>query len=325
MQKKYLVTGGTGFIGSNIVRSLLEQGHIIKVLDDDSRGKASRLDNFSNDIELISSDIRNTESVVQAAKGVDSIIHLAYVNGTKYFYTKPEFVIDVAIRGMLSVIDACKANDIGELVLASSSEVYQYPPTIPTPENVPLVVPDVLNPRYSYGGGKLACELMAVNYGRELFERVLIFRPHNIYGRDMGWEHVIPQLVQKAKRLMREFPSGKIQFPILGDGSQTRAFCHVDDLVSGFNTIIARGEHLGIYHIGNPEEVTIAELTDIIFKYLGREFELTHSASPLGETVRRCPDISKIAAFGFQPTIPLTSGIRDVVDWYMENISAESE
>ena len=97
---------------------------------------------------------------------------------------------------MISVLDACRHHGIRELVLASSSEVYQTPPGIPTPENVPLSVPDPLNPRYSYGGGKIICELMAINYGRQGFDRVLIFRPHNVYGPDMGWEHVLPQFAR---------------------------------------------------------------------------------------------------------------------------------
>ena len=89
------------------------------------------------------------------------------------------------------------------LVLASSSEVYQTPPQVPTDESAPLVVPDPLNPRYSYGGGKIISELMAINYGRKYFERVLIFRPHNVYGPDMGFEHVIPQFALRLKTRAR--------------------------------------------------------------------------------------------------------------------------
>ena len=97
---------------------------------------------------------------------------------------------------MLNVIDACKKNNIKELIVASSSEVYQSPKIIPTPEEVPLVVPDVLNPRYSYGAGKLISEVIAFN-NKKFFEKVIIFRPHNVYGPDMGMEHVIPQLTNK--------------------------------------------------------------------------------------------------------------------------------
>ena len=92
-------------------------------------------------------------------------------------------------------------------MLASSSEVYQTPPQIPTDEDAPLAVPDALNPRYSYGAGKLISEVMAINFGRKFFERVLIFRPHNVYGPDMGFEHVIPQFAlrfQAARKRSRQ-------------------------------------------------------------------------------------------------------------------------
>ena len=138
--------------------------------------------------------------LMAAIAGVDSVLHLAYVNGTEYFYEHPELILDIAVRGMLNVLDACRAEKVPELVLASSSEAYHQPPIVPTPEGVPLVVPDPLNPRYSYGGGKLISELMALNWGRKGFERVMIFRPHNVYGPDMGWEHVIPDLGRKVWR-----------------------------------------------------------------------------------------------------------------------------
>ena len=128
--------------------------------------------------------------VEKATQGMDEVHHLAFVNGTEFFYSQPDLVLDVGVRGMVNVIDACRKHGIGTLVLASSSEVYQTPPKVPTDETAPLAIPDPLNPRYSYGGGKLISELMAINYGRKYFNRVLIFRPHNVYGPDMGWEHV---------------------------------------------------------------------------------------------------------------------------------------
>ena len=124
---------------------------------------------------------------------------------------------------MVNVIDACRTQGVGTLVLASSSEVYQTPPHIPTAEDAPLVVPDVNNPRYSYGAGKLISEVMAINYGRKFFERVLIFRPHNVYGPDMGWEHVIPQFALRLNKLAQAQAAGPLRFEIQGSGSETRS------------------------------------------------------------------------------------------------------
>src|SRR5215218_821288 len=147
-----------------------------------------------------------------AVRGIDEVHHLAFVNGTEFFYSAPELVLDVGVKGMINVIDACRAAGVGRLVLASSSEVYQTPPRVPTDETVPLVVPDPANPRYSYGGGKIISELMAINYGRRHFDRVLIFRPHNVYGPDMGFEHVIPQFVLRLKRAMAQCKTGAVPF-----------------------------------------------------------------------------------------------------------------
>src|SRR5215470_7856979 len=142
--KHYLVTGGAGFVGSALVRRLVQSGHRVRVLDDCSRGSPRRLTEILGEIEVIYADIRNTDAVDKAAEGVDSVVHLAYVNGTEFFYSKPDLVLDIAVRGMLNVIDACRKHAVPELVLASTSEVYQTPLQIPTAEDAPLIIPDVL-------------------------------------------------------------------------------------------------------------------------------------------------------------------------------------
>lgn len=319
MAKTYLVTGGTGFIGSALVRRLVKDGHTVRVIDDNSRGAPRRLAPVEGHYEMIGADVRNTEAVTRAATGVDRIIHLAAVNGTEFFYSKPELVLDVSIRGMLAVVDAARANGIGDVVFASTSETYQTPPVCPTDETVPLSVPDVRNPRYSYGGGKIACELIAMNYGRTGFDRFTVFRPHNVYGPDMGWEHVIPQFALRAKDLAEKNPAGPLEFPIQGDGRQTRAFVHIDDFTDGLVAVIEKGGHLEIYHIGNPEEVTMGDLATRVVNVLGREALLRPSEEPAGATPRRCPDITKLSDLGYNPSISLAQGLPDVVRWYADH------
>ena len=162
--KKYLVTGGTGFIGSALVRRLVKEGFKVRVLDNDIRGAQERLSDVAKKIEFVSGDIRNFDDVTESCRGVDSVIHLAYINGTEYFYKMPELILEVAVKGIINVIDSCIKENVKELFLASSSEVYQYPPKIPTSEDAPLTVPDVFNPRYSYGGGKIISELLTINF-----------------------------------------------------------------------------------------------------------------------------------------------------------------
>ena len=196
----------------------MRAGEKVRVLDDNSRGRPRRLADVEKDIEFIAGDIRDADAVDGAAQGMDEVHHLAFVNGTEFFYSAPELVLDVGVRGMINVIDACRKHGIGNLVLASSSEVYQTPPHIPTAEDAPLVVPDVLNPRYSYGAGKLISEVMAINFGRKYFDRVLIFRPHNVYGPDMGFEHVIPQFALRLKKARAAQPAGRAAIRNPGHG-----------------------------------------------------------------------------------------------------------
>lgn len=315
----YLVTGGSGFIGAACVRRLVEKGNKVRVLDNNSRGRLRRLQDIEGKFEMINGDIRDPNAVHQAIKGVDSVIHMAFVNGTEYFYKYPELVLDVGVRGMLNVLDACHAEGVLDLVLASSSEAYQTPPVIPTPEEVPLVVPDVLNPRYSYGGGKLISELMTVTWGRKFFDRATIFRPHNVYGPDMGWEHVLPQFILRLLDGIEKHPTGPIPFDIKGGGNQTRAFVHIDDFTEGLMAVIEKGAQLGIYHIGNPEEVTIADLARKIAAYFGRDVIFTNAETFAGETVRRCPDITRLRGLGYEPRIPLDEGLASIIEWYKAN------
>jgi nucleoside-diphosphate-sugar epimerase len=318
---RILVTGGSGFIGAALVKALVKAGHQVRVLDDNSRGRPRRLTDVANDIEFIGGDVRDAAAVLKAVQGVDEVHHLAYVNGTEYFYSQPDLVLDVGVKGMINVIDACRAANVGRLILASSSEVYQSPPQVPTDESAPLIVPDVGNPRYSYGGGKIISELMAINYGRKFFESVLIFRPHNVYGPDMGFEHVIPQFALRFKRAAAKSAAGPVRFEIQGDGSQTRSFCHVDDLVAGVLVMREKGKHLGVYHVGTLEEVTIGDVARRVAACAGRELEFVSTPAPAGGTQRRCPDIGKLAALGYAPMTPLAKGLPPTVDWYWANES----
>jgi len=322
--RRILVTGGTGFIGSYLVRALVQAGSQVRTLDDDSRGSKEKLGDVAGDVDLRKGDIRDRATVADAVRGVDCVCHLAYVNGTERFYTQPELVLDVAVRGMLNVLDACIEHRVRDLVLASSSEVYQTAPRIPTDETVPLSVPDPVNPRYSYGGGKIASELLAINYGRKHFDRVAIFRPHNVYGPHMGWDHVIPQLVQRLHGLRADV-SDTVRLPIQGTGQERRSFVYVDDAIAGILRIVERGEHLQIYHVGTEEEVSIERLAIEIGKRLGRAVQVVPGALQPGSTPRRCPSIAKLRQLGFEPRFALREGLGITVRWMEERLGSNAD
>ncbi len=318
-EKSYLVTGGTGFIGAYLVRRLVAEGANVHVVDNDLRGSKERLADVVDDIKLIGCDVRDADAMTEAAAGCDIILHLAALNGTENFYNRPEVVLDVGIRGMYGALEAAKRNGIKEFVLASSSEAYQTPPIVPTPEDVPLTIPDPWNPRYSYGGSKLISEIMLANYNRDIFDRAIIFRPHNVYGPDMGWEHVIPQLILRAHEQIQKHPTGAVPFEIQGDGTQTRSFVHINDFVDGLLLAALNGEHRNVFHIGTLDEITIRELVETIFNWFGREPEILAGPAPAGGTQRRCPDISKLQSLGYDPKVSLADGIAEIAAWYVEN------
>jgi nucleoside-diphosphate-sugar epimerase len=311
------VTGGAGFIGSAVVRRLLADGASVRVLDDYSRGSPRRLADLAKDIEAVSGDVRDGATVDRACAGVDSVIHLASVNGTEFFYTKPETVLEVGIKGMLNVIAAAIGHGVPELIVASSSEVYQTPDRIPTAEDAQLSIPDPLNPRYSYAGAKIASELLALNYGRKHIGRVIVFRPHNVYGPDMGEEHVIPQLTLRLLGLA-DGGHGPVDLPIQGTGNETRSFVYVTDLVEGVACLLARGEHMNIYHVGTRDEIAISALAMKIGEACGVAVRPIPSAPAAGGTPRRCPDISKLERLGYAPRVPLDAGLVQTVAWYRE-------
>lgn len=317
---RFLVTGGAGFIGSNLVKRLVADGHEVRVLDDFSRGRPERLAGVA--CEIMHGDIRDPEAVSAAVHGCDTIAHLAYRNGTQSFYDNPKHVLDVALRGMLHLLTACERWGVTDLMLVSSSEAYQVASVVPTPEAIPLTVPDPLNPRYSYGGGKIACEIMANAWAREgVLDRLIICRPHNAYGDDGGYDHVIPEFATRVTRLMREHPRDvPLPFPIQGSGQETRSFCHISDCTDALALLLGKvpdGQH--VYHVGNPEEITVEKLVHLIGRHYNRVMKIMPGTLPKGSPSRRCPDISKLRDLGFEPKVSLERGLGPVLDWYREN------
>lgn len=313
---KVAVTGAGGFIGAYLTRQLAAQGHDVVAIDTFLRGRPSRLADMSGNVVVVETDVRDRSALSSAFEGVKAVFHLAAVNGTENFYKHPQLVLDVGVRGALAVVEASIDAGVPDLIVASSAEVYQTPAIVPTPETIDMIIPDSLNPRYSYGGSKLISELITFNYGRDAFRKVQVFRPHNVYGPDMGWKHVIPQLIDKVQTAVA---NGSNKIVLQGDGSETRAFCYVDDIVNGICTMWHHGETMNVYHIGTAEEVAIKELAVLIANRMGAEITLVTGAAAEGATPRRCPDISKLAKLGYTPQVSLAEGVDRTIRWYVDN------
>ena len=310
--KKFLVTGGTGFIGSNIVKLLIKKKFNVIVFDNNTRGSLSKLKNYKNKFKFIKGDIRNKKEVKKAIKNVDAVIHLAYINGTKYFYKQPVKILDIAVNGILNVLESCIKNKVKEIYLASSSEVYQTPLKIPTSEREMLKIPDIYNPRYSYGGGKILTELMGVHYGKKYFKKLVIFRPHNVYGPDMGNEHVIPEFLNRFKKLKNK------NFIIQGSGYETRSFIYIEDFIRAFELILDKGKHLQIYNIGTSEKLTIFQLVKIVARLLNKKIKIKKTKLQKGGTKVRLPDISVIKQLGFKQKFKIIEGLKKTINFYFK-------
>jgi len=145
-------------------------------------------------------------------------------------------------------------------------------------------------------------------------KNLAIFRPHNIYGPDMGFQHVIPEI---CANISLEKNSN---VTLKGDGLQTRSFCHISDFVKGFELILESKHGRETFNIGTREEMTISHLAEVIAVSLGREINFSSSVAPLGETNRRVPDIAKLEELGFRQTVTIKDGVKEYCDWYLSTL-----
>lgn len=311
-----LVTGGAGFVGSHLVESLVDDGHSVTVFDNVSRGARDRLGDVIDDVTFVEGDIRDADALDRAAGDPEVIVHLAAINGTKNFYERPLAVLDVNVIGTQNVVDYARNEDVERLVFASSSEVYGFPEEFPTPESHQLQIMDSENPRYSYAGSKIIGEQYVVNGSSDGAYEYAIVRPHNLYGPDMGYDHVIPEFIE---RLLKDE-----DFTIYGDGTQTRSFCYITDAIDAISTLISSPSAANaIYNVGTQHEITINELANHLFEVAGVYPEVEHIESKelSGSPDRRQPDISKATAdLDYQPSVSLEEGLRRTLDAYCRDL-----
>jgi len=310
-RKTFLVTGGFGFIGSAIVNKLVSQKNY-KIIVFDNLSRKSRNFKKVKNVKYIFGDIRKIDNLKKCFKNkIDGVIHLAYINGTSSFYKIPCDILEVGTKGIINLLDLCINSKVKEFYLASSSEVYHLPKKIPTDEEESIKIPDIHNPRYSYSGGKIISELFCIHYGKKYFNKMVIFRPHNVYGPNMGNEHVVPQLIEKIKNMGK-----KNILKIKGSGKETRAFMFIEDFADAFDLLLRKGKHLNIYNLGNSEQISINSLTKKILKILKLKAKIIKTKIAEGGTSKRCPDIKKILKIGYKKKYDLDLGLKKTIGWY---------
>lgn len=288
---KILVTGSDGFIGKALVKKLLSLDNTVIQADK----------NTGTDLTI--------KNKVDSLPDVDVVIHLAAFNGTKYFYTQP---FDVMTHNLLPTQYLLEryAGKVSKFIFSGTSETYagatdvfNYP--VPTDERVPLTISDVLNPRWSYGGSKIANELQIISAHSQYNQDFVIIRYHNVYGPGQT-HHFIPEFIDRAL-------NGDCT---LNGWNNTRSFIYIDDAVSATIEIMQNENCINqIIHVGNEDEISIKDLAEKIIKKLGINSELILKPAPAGSTSRRCPDISKLKnLIDYKETVSIDEGISKIID-----------
>jgi UDP-glucuronate decarboxylase len=326
---RILVLGGAGFIGYHLASRLLAEGHTLTLVDDLSRGQADAALQallVRPGVTFHRADLTRPGALDALDRGSpddwEQVYMLAAVVGVRNVERDPSRVIRVNTLALLNVLAWLPGR--GEtLFFSSTSEAYAGGVSsgalpVPTPEDVPLSVPDPGAPRWAYAASKILGEAAVLHEAHARKLRVVVGRFHNVYGPRMGADHVIPELSLRAIR--RENP-----FRLYG-AEQRRAFCHVSDAVEAMVRLMAAEAAWGrVVNIGNDaEETRIGDLARLVLDTAGFAPTVESVPAPPGSVDRRCPDLTRLRALtGFQPKVGLAAGVRDTFDWYWRGAAEE--
>jgi UDP-glucuronate decarboxylase len=302
---RILVTGGAGFIGSHLIDRLMESGHDVICLDNFYTGQKDNLLRWfdSPKFELIRHDV--TEPI---RLEVDQIYHLACPASPVHYQSNPVKTIKTNVLGTMNMLGLAKRVK-ARFLISSTSEVYGDPEIHPQREDYRGNV-NPIGPRSCYDEGKRVAETLAFDYHRQNNVDIRVARIFNTYG---------PRMLENDGRVVSNFVVQALRenpITVYGDGSQTRSFCYVSDLVEGLIRLM-NGDYIGPVNLGNPEEYTVLELAQKIQAMLYSNAEIQFKALPQDDPRRRQPDISCAKQhINWQPTIPLVDGLeRTIADF----------
>lgn len=314
-QKKILVTGGCGFVGSHLVESLIRDAHKVFVYDDLSTGNKSNLQEWFNNpnLKLITSDIIN--DLVDIDTDIDEIYHLASAASPKHYMKDSIKTLKTNFLGTLNVLEFAKKCG-AKVLIASTSEVYGDPSVHPQDESYWGNV-NPIGPRSCYDEGKRVSESLAYSFKHQANVDIRIARIFNTYG---------PRMQIDDGRVVSNFVIQSLNnepITIYGDGSQTRSFQYIDDLIRGLKNLMLH-DFVGPINLGNPNEMTVLEFAMQIKKLIPESTSsIIHEDLPIDDPLRRKPDISKaFKHIDWYPQVCLADGLKLTIEYFRSKLDA---
>jgi UDP-glucose 4-epimerase len=314
MSERYLVTGGAGFIGSNLVEALVEKDHKVRVLDNFSTGKRANLAHLQDKIELITGDIRYLNTVLEVMKDVDYVLHQAALPSVPRSIETPLESNDVNINGTLNILYAAKQSGVKRVVYAASSSAYGDTPTLP---KVETMKPNPISP---YAVNKLAGEQYCQAFYRVYGLETVALRYFNIFGRRQDpasyYSAVIPKFI-------RMFMDG--QAPLInGDGSVSRDFTYIDNVIHA-NLLACKAPKAAgqVFNIACGQRITLTELTTELKKLTGAKIDPVYGKPRPGDVQHSLADINLAKELlGYTVQVNVFDGLKRTADWFMTHKEA---
>ena len=313
--KRILVTGGAGFIGSHLCERLLEKGNEVVCLDNFFTGSKDNIKNLFSDyrFELVRHDLVNPILLE-----VDQIYNLACPASPVHYQYNPVKTVKTSVMGTLNMLGLAKRVK-ARILQASTSEVYGDPTMHPQPESYWGNV-NCIGLRSCYDEGKRVAETLMMDYHRQNKVDIRIVRIFNTYG---------PRMALNDGRVMSNFITQALRgkpLTIYGDGSHTRSFCYVSDMVKGMIAMMEQEEFTGPVNLGNPQEISIAELAESIIKATGSTAGIEYQPLPPDDPVRRCPDIALAKAeLNWEPEIDFKTGLSQTIEYFKNKLESMSK
>lgn len=316
MKKKVIVTGGCGFIGSEVVLQLVERGYAVRVIDDLSKPESK----VAQDYEFIRYDLTDPDGLADLFHGYDLCVNMAAkIGGIGYFHKYPATILSENNKIFSHTFEAAARVGVERMLYVSSSMVFESTDRFPSRESD---LADIPVPISSYGFSKLVGEQYCRAFNDEYGLRFTIIRPFNAFGineapgDEVGYAHVIPDLTKKIL-------SGQRPLELLGDGSQTRCYTHVSDIADGIITALESPAAVNEdFNISSPQEITVNELARKIYRHCEGEGELEIKYVPgfKHDIRRRIPDTAKAAdVLNWRAKYVLDDKLPEVVDWIQKN------